>query len=79
MAKFKNILNNETMIDRLTNQQQVSVNRAIHNILIDFQEWKNKVAENDPMALETDNEDIVLMYMNDYYRYNESASERNDG
>jgi hypothetical protein len=68
MAKFKEILNMATMIDRLDGNQQVAVHRAIYNILIDFQVWKNEVANNHPMALETDDDDLVLMYMNDFYR-----------
>lgn len=68
MTKFKEILNEETMLSKLNSNQQISVNKAIFKILIDFQDWKTKVAENNPMALETDDEDVVLMYTNDYYR-----------
>jgi hypothetical protein len=35
--------------------------------LIDILEWMNKVAENNPMAFETDSNDIVEMYLNGYY------------
>jgi len=32
-------------------------------ILLDFLEWMDKTAAENPMQLETDNEDIVLMYL----------------
>ena len=38
-----------------------------YEILMDFLEWMNKVAIEDPMALETDNEDIIEMYLNKTY------------
>jgi hypothetical protein len=70
MAKFKEILNMATMSDRLDSNQHVALNKAVYDILIDFQSWKNEVAKNNPMALETDDDDLVLMYMNDFYRTN---------
>lgn len=36
--------------------------------LIGLLQWMNKVAETNPMAFETDSNDIVEMYMNGYYK-----------
>jgi len=36
--------------------------------LIDLMNWMNKVAANNPMAFETDHDDIVDMYLNGYYK-----------
>lgn len=36
-------------------------------MLIGLLEWMNKVAQDNPMALETDSEDIVDMYLQGYY------------
>jgi hypothetical protein len=36
--------------------------------LIGLLQWMNKVAENNPMAFETDSDDIVQMYLNGYYK-----------
>lgn len=36
--------------------------------LIDLLNWMNKVAANNPMAFETDHDDIVDMYLNGYYK-----------
>ena len=33
-------------------------------VLLAFLEWMNKVAETEPMKLETDDEDLVDMFMN---------------
>ena len=35
--------------------------------LIGFLDWMNEVAKNNPMAFETDHDDIVDMYLNGYY------------
>lgn len=39
-----------------------------YEICIDFLEWMNRTAAEHPMALETDNEDIVEMYLNKTYQ-----------
>jgi hypothetical protein len=36
-------------------------------MLIGFLDWMNKVAQDNPMAFETDSEDIVDMYLRGYY------------
>jgi hypothetical protein len=36
-------------------------------MLIGLLDWMNKVAQDNPMALETDSEDIVEMYLQAYY------------
>jgi hypothetical protein len=36
-------------------------------MLIGLLDWMNKVAQDNPMALETDSEDIVDMYLQGYY------------
>lgn len=36
--------------------------------LIDLLDWMNKVAADNPMAFETDHDDIVDMYLNGYYK-----------
>ena len=36
-------------------------------MLIGLLDWMNKVAQDNPMALETDSEDIVEMYLREYY------------
>jgi hypothetical protein len=36
-------------------------------ILIGLLDWMNKVAQDNPMAFETDSEDIVDMYLQAYY------------
>lgn len=33
------------------------------NLLVEFQKWENKVAMDTPMQLETDEEDIALMFL----------------
>ena len=33
------------------------------DLLVGFLEWIDKVRENDPMRLETDYEDLVMMYL----------------
>ena len=37
--------------------------------LIGLLDWMNKVAADNPMAFETDHDDIVDMYLNGYYGY----------
>ena len=37
--------------------------------LIDFLNWMNKVAQDSPMMLETDNDDIVDMYLNGFGKH----------
>ena len=36
-------------------------------MLIGLLDWMNKVAQDNPMAFETDSEDIVDMYLRGYY------------
>jgi hypothetical protein len=36
-------------------------------MLIGFLDWMNKVVQDNPMAFETDSEDIVDMYLRGYY------------
>lgn len=38
--------------------------------LIGLLDWMNKVAADNPMALETNHDDIVDMYLNGYYQKN---------
>ena len=42
-------------------------NEQERQMLIGLLEWMNKVAQDNPMALETDSEDIVDMYLQGYY------------
>ena len=42
-------------------------NEQERQMLIGLLEWMNKVAQDNPMALETDSEDIVDMYLRGYY------------
>jgi hypothetical protein len=35
--------------------------------VIDFLTWTNKIALENPMALETDHDDIAYMFLNNYY------------
>jgi hypothetical protein len=35
--------------------------------IIDFLTWTNKIALENPMALETDHDDIAYMFLNNYY------------
>ena len=37
-------------------------------MLIGLLNWMNKVAQDNPMAFETDSEDIVDMYLEEYYK-----------
>ena len=42
-------------------------NNKERQMLIGLLDWMNKVAQDNPMALETDSEDIVEMYLREYY------------
>lgn len=37
--------------------------------IIDFIGWMNNVASNNPMAFETDHDDIADMFLNGYYNF----------
>ncbi len=38
-----------------------------YKLLIGFLEWMNKTTTDNPMAIETDNDDIVAMFLNKTY------------
>ena len=38
----------------------------IDTILLDFLKWIQKVSKDEPMRLETDNDDIVMMFIEEY-------------
>jgi isopropylmalate/homocitrate/citramalate synthase len=56
-------------IKKTTNQmKQKSVNNKEREMLIGLLDWMNKVAQDNPMAFETDTEDIVDMYLEEIKR-----------
>jgi hypothetical protein len=48
-------------------QEKKIDNNKERQMLIGLLDWMNKVAQDNPMALETDSEDIVEMYLREYY------------
>ena len=65
-------LKNEEGIDfiptSIIEQAKQMENEQKRQKLIGLLDWMNKVATDNPMAFETDNDDIVDMYLTGYYK-----------
>lgn len=52
----------------ITIEQEKKIdNNKKRQMLIGLLDWMNKVAQDNPMVLETDSEDIVDMFLQEYY------------